>query len=118
MTTLLNGATDLRDARTCLRRVCESNDVSEDRTDAAVLILSELAGNAVRHGLPPVECEAALDSDDVLVTVHDGAPVLPVQRAAAASSDESGRGLLLVSALSRSWGWAPTARGKQVWARV
>lgn len=119
MTTILNGPSDLRDARTRVRHLCESNRVGDDRTDAAVLILSELAGNAVLHGLPPVELETALDLDDVLVTVHDGAPVLPVQRATASGvSDENGRGLSLVAALSRSWGWTPTAGGKQVWARV
>jgi anti-sigma regulatory factor (Ser/Thr protein kinase) len=119
MITLLNGPSDLRNGRTQARKVCVDSHVGEDRAEAAVLILSELVGNAVRHGLPPVRFETSLDRDDVLVTVDDGASLLPPQRAlAAGAADESGRGLSLVSALSRSWGWAPTAGGKQVWARV
>jgi hypothetical protein len=35
-----------------------------------------------------------------------------------APDDESGRGLLLVDALSHSWGVKPRQVGKTVWARV
>ena len=119
MIELLHGAGGLRDARTQARQVCSSGGVDQERTDAAVLILSELAGNALRHGLPPVQYMTALDRDEVLVTVEDGAPWLALPWAAAAcASDESGRGLFLVSSLSRSWGWTTITGGKQVWARV
>ena len=119
MTIPLKNASDLCTARTQVRLVCSSGCVGEDRTDAAVLVLSELAGNAVQHGLPPVQYTTAIDRDDVLVTVEDGASLLPLQRAAAAgAADESGRGLFLVASLSRSWGWTVTAGGKQVWARI
>lgn len=119
---------DARDARRQARLACTGNGVPDDRCDDIVLVLSELLGNAVRHGRPPVTYAVAPDGPDMLVTVEDGDPALPAVPAGtgpersstsrAATDAESGRGLQIVAALSRLWGWRATSAGKLVWARL
>jgi anti-sigma regulatory factor (Ser/Thr protein kinase) len=118
MTVLRDGPSGPRAARADARKVCADHGVDDDRTESAVLVLSELVGNAVRHGTPPVSYTTGLDRDDVLLTVDDGTSAPPLGSAGGDPDAESGRGLLLVTSLSRSWGWRPLAGGKQVWARV
>ncbi|WP_244949963.1 ATP-binding protein [Streptomyces griseofuscus] len=80
------------------------------------LCVSELATNAVVHGVPPgrgfllrLRHEAAL----VRVEVHDSGTGVPA--VAHPTLDEGGRGLLLVSALSDKWGVGERNPGKIVW---
>jgi hypothetical protein len=58
-----------------------------------------------------------LDGADLLVFVDDANPEGPV-RTERPDDAESGRGLGLVEALSKAWGWTRTAGGKRVWARL
>jgi hypothetical protein len=100
------------------------------------LVVSELTTNAVRTSAsaaarPPggkagwltprwVALFLASDRHRVLVHVWDGDPAQP-QLAGVAENAESGRGLLLVEALSEDWGWhrpAGSNQGKWVWAAV
>ncbi len=81
-------------------------------------VISELLGNACRHGGGPVSYETWLDAPDVLVTVADAERLPPVENPHADDDAEGGRGLFLVGAVSRSWGWDPTPSGKQVWSRI
>jgi anti-sigma regulatory factor (Ser/Thr protein kinase) len=91
-----------------------------DLSDDTELVVSELVANAVqaseRDGTP-VALRLVLTPDSVLVEVFDSAPGLPAPRKADHAA-ESGRGLLVVAALSVDWGWAPTWGGKVVWAKV
>lgn len=115
-----------RDARRQARLACAEHGVPDSRCDDIVLVLSELVGNAVLHGSPPVRYAVAPDGPDVLVTVEDSDPTLPAGPAGAGTAStsdptddaESGRGLQIVAALSRMWGWRPTSAGKLVWARL
>ncbi len=92
--------------------------VSGTRLDDAALVLSELVGNAVRHAEGPCLQVRLRRSGEVLrIAVHDGSPVPPLLREAS-WEDESGRGMHIVDALSRSWGWEPCPTGKVVWADV
>ena len=97
---------------------CADYAVDPDRCDAAELVISELVGNAVRHGKPPVVYDVAPDAGDLLVTVADGDPTPPGDGLCSGPDAEGGRGLFLVDALSKQWGWTPAGSGKQVWARV
>jgi anti-sigma regulatory factor (Ser/Thr protein kinase) len=82
------------------------------------LIVSELVTNALLHADSAVRVTLKRSRHRLRVEVWDGSvdrvpePQLPT------GLDEHGRGLLLVSALSRAWGVEPTLDGKIVWAEV
>lgn len=91
------------------------------RADDVVLCVSELATNALLHGVPPgrgflLRLGLLPCGDGVRVEVHDsggGAPAVPL--ADPDGSDEGGRGLLLVSELADKWGVTEREPGKVVW---
>ena len=98
-------------------------------SDDAELIIAELVGNAVRHGLRtgrpvvPVDREAAVFRlcllrriGEVMLAVTDPSDEAPTPKVPNADG-ESGRGLQIVGALSYVWGWSPIeGNGKAVWA--
>ena len=88
--------------------------------ETAVLLISELVTNAVRHARPgrlamALSLEAA--GAWLRIEVHDADPDEPRQRAPGAL-DESGFGLLLIEALAGKWGVRQTVTGKAVWAEL
>ena len=97
--------------------------------DDAELIIAELVGNAVRHGLravPAVRQPSAWHSalrlcllrrvGEVMLAVTDPSDDIPAPKAPS-DNGESGRGLQIVGALSYVWGWSPIeGHGKAVWA--
>ncbi len=114
-------------------------------TDDAELIIAELVGNAVRHGLDTARLSpgglayrpsrgrsggrAASSGGssglrlcllrrvgEVMLAVTDPSDEAPVPKAPSYTG-ESGRGLQIVGALSYVWGWSPIeGNGKAVWA--
>lgn len=85
--------------------------------DAAQVVVSELAGNAIRHGSGRFSVAIELRTNEVWIGVHDSSPCLP-QRREAGPAATGGRGLELVEALSACWGATPELNGKTVWAVV
>lgn len=86
----------------------------------AVLVVSELLSNAIRHARPlpgeSVQVAWALDEDAVEVAVSDGgAPTRPAP-AQPSLSALGGRGLGIVDYLSRRWGVRSDDSGMTVWA--
>jgi anti-sigma regulatory factor (Ser/Thr protein kinase) len=86
----------------------------------AVLVVSELLSNAIRHARPlpgaNVQLAWALDNDVVEVAVSDGgAPTSPMPTHASLSS-LGGRGLDIVEYLARTWGIRTDDAGLTVWA--
>ena len=81
--------------------------------DDAEAIIAELAANAVHAsaGLkqPAIRLALAFDHGELLILVSDGNPALPQAQHPAADA-ESGRGLLMVEALSNRYGWYPPRR--------
>ena len=88
----------------------------------AVLLVSELATNVVRHG-PLLEREfevavTALADGSCLIEVSDEGQLEPRLRLVG-DWEESGRGLHLVETVAAAWGvWSRGRHGKTVWALV
>ncbi|MFD5710913.1 SpoIIE family protein phosphatase [Streptomyces pharetrae] len=78
------------------------------------LILSELATNAIRYGLPPVNVRL-LYGRCLVCEVSDASSTSPRLRRAT-TTDEGGRGLFLVAQFAQRWGTRYTGRGKVIWA--
>ncbi|MEV5411278.1 SpoIIE family protein phosphatase [Thermopolyspora sp. NPDC052614] len=77
------------------------------------LLVSELIGNVVRHARGPIQLRL-LRSRCLICEVSDGSLTVPRIRRAS-DTDEGGRGLQLVAALSQRWGTRYTATGKCIW---
>jgi anti-sigma regulatory factor (Ser/Thr protein kinase) len=88
--------------------------------DPLLLAVSELVGNAVRHGRAPVGMWLRRAGQGVRVDVHDASPQQPACRPAMADREaEGGRGLSLVRAVARETGVEQIAGdGKVVWADI
>jgi serine phosphatase RsbU (regulator of sigma subunit)/PAS domain-containing protein/anti-sigma regulatory factor (Ser/Thr protein kinase) len=114
---LTEGPAGLGPARASARAVLADWDLPADPVETAVLVLSELLGNAVAHGRAPIVARLRRLGDRVVVEVTDGGGRLPRRRHAEVD-DEAGRGLELVAMLADRWGIRPTADGKVVWAEV
>ncbi|WP_331762591.1 SpoIIE family protein phosphatase (plasmid) [Streptomyces sp. NBC_01527] len=86
----------------------------EGLEDSTKLIVSELVTNAIRHGTGQVGLR--LVRHQVLTCeVSDTGPCIPRPRRAR-TTDENGRGLFLITNLSRRWGSRSIPGGKVVWA--
>ena len=105
-------------------------DVAED----VELVVSELVTNAIvastdvdgrpkygdtGGGLPVVHLRLCSDHERIVIGVWDQSPQAP-EATRPGPDAESGRGLLLVEALSERWGWehSPGWNGKVVWAEL
>ena len=82
--------------------------------EPALLLVTELAVNAVAHGAPPVTAGWDCRGDSVRLMVSDGSRTRPTHVHATLDS-ESGRGVALVATLSSDWGVEVTGAGKTVW---
>ncbi|MFE7112029.1 SpoIIE family protein phosphatase [Streptomyces sp. NPDC057575] len=80
---------------------------------ATELILSELVTNAIRYGTGPITIRL-LHARSLICEVADGSSTAPHLRRAA-TTDEGGRGLYLVSQFAERWGTRYTKRGKIIW---
>lgn len=90
-----------------------------ERGGDVLLCVSELATNALVHGVPPgrqFRVFLRYDGRVVRVEVHDSGGGVPHLDAHSGDTDEGGRGLLLVDALADKWGVAERDLGKVVWA--
>ncbi|TQK42993.1 GAF domain-containing protein [Streptomyces sp. SLBN-118] len=85
----------------------------DDLVATTELIASELVGNVVRHAKGPVRLRL-LRSRTLICEVSDGSLTTPRIRRAL-DTDEGGRGLQLVAALSHRWGTRYTSEGKCIW---
>ncbi|MEV0262233.1 ATP-binding protein [Streptomyces sp. NPDC050617] len=89
------------------------------RDEELLLCVSEMATNALLHGVPPgrgFRVVLRLSSGGVLrLEVHDSGGGFPRVRMDSWSASEGGRGLFLVEALSDKWGVGERIPGKVVW---
>lgn len=124
-------------ARDLVRGACTALGFDAETTGDAVVMVSELATNAIRHARPPYELRLHRGGRILTCEFADASPILPrIPRgdrahltlddidAAGSGRLETGRGLFIVSRLSGgrcgAWpvllhpGGAPV-RGKSVW---
>ncbi|MEU0536610.1 ATP-binding protein [Amycolatopsis tolypomycina] len=80
--------------------------------DDALLVVTELATNALCHGSGDPVLRLTVDGTDVRIEVFDDNPAPPVRRPAGA---DGGWGLALVDRLSSVRGTERHGRGKVVW---
>jgi anti-sigma regulatory factor (Ser/Thr protein kinase) len=105
------------EARHFVAALLQERSVAND----AVLVVSELATNAVRHTLSGSAggwflVVVVFRTDCVRLEVVDqGGDSVPRMRDAA-SQDDGGRGLVLVSACAKDWGVKDVPSGRTVWA--
>ncbi|MBZ9644508.1 SpoIIE family protein phosphatase [Streptomyces sp. PSKA30] len=86
--------------------------------DAVLLVVSELVTNALVHTGGPVHLDLTLRGERVRVSVSDASPRAPAKPVIVDWEATGGRGLLLVEAMSESFGSVPVAGGKQVWSEI
>ncbi|MFC8124496.1 SpoIIE family protein phosphatase [Streptomyces sp. NPDC057302] len=84
------------------------------QADTALLLASELLTNAFRHARGPFNLRLWHSVRELGVEITDRSTPRPRARLAE-STEEDGRGLLLVEALADAWGTRPTINGKTVW---
>ena len=97
------------------RRFVASSLLADDEVaELAVLLVSELASNAVLHARTPFELVVEDDGRRLRVEVHDDSSALPTLKDYVAES-VTGRGLHIVAASADNWGFEARERGKCVW---
>jgi anti-sigma regulatory factor (Ser/Thr protein kinase) len=92
--------------------------------DTAELLASEMVTNALQASerlrtveTPIVRIWVTSDRESIVLGVWDASAAMPV-RQKAGPTDDSGRGLMILDALSADWGSYREADGKVVWALI
>lgn len=106
-------------ARRALHDVFVAWDIRDDECMYdALLVVSELVGNAFRHGGLRIRLEASY-RDRLRISVTDGSSVVPLMRNEVDAEEEAGRGMTIVDALTHAWGVEDLPDGgKRVWAEM
>lgn len=111
-------------ARRHVRDVLRVWQVAAEQIDMTELAVCELVSNAVRHvppGAPEARVTLTLRHDDtqLVAEVADPDNRPPLARTQTSSEAESGRGLLILEAISEEWDYylLPTG-GKVVWCTI
>jgi anti-sigma regulatory factor (Ser/Thr protein kinase) len=87
-----------------------------DLVDQVVLVLDEMASNALRHGGGGVAAAVRLTPDAYLIEVSDQAASSPPIPAVGRDPSEGGLGLYLIAELATRHGWYVSNGHKHVWA--
>ncbi|MET8331994.1 SpoIIE family protein phosphatase [Streptomyces sp. NPDC005181] len=101
-------------ARAAARRQLNVWGVDEETAFTTELIVSELVGNAVRYGAPPLQLRLIFERM-LTCEVSDAATSAPHVKHAR-TIDETGRGLFIIATLANQWGTRYQAQGKTIWA--
>ncbi len=106
-------------ARLHTRSIAREWGLSAGHANTAELIVSELVTNSLKasEGLesPVIRLWLISDRQWILIQVWDQNDELPERNDVGPDSD-SGRGLMIIDALSADWGSCSEANGKIVWA--
>lgn len=112
-------------ARGLVRTACAIWGLPDEVTEAAAVVMAELVSNAVRHASGPSVRVTVdrLGDERVRLAVVDRAPHRLPELRTPEDEEQSGRGLVLVEAMSDRWGYdrlGPAHRpwGKRCWAEL
>ena len=88
--------------------------------EEAEIIVAELASNAVLHARSPFRVSVSRTGSEIKISVQDASTRPPENLAHLATQPghPGGRGIWIVSALSRNWDTRPEGDGKTVWATM
>jgi DNA-binding NarL/FixJ family response regulator len=89
----------------------------EDLLDDALIVVSELAANAVTHAESGCRIRLSLNDATLRIDVVDTGAGTPEPQPAT-WTEEHGRGLHLVDALTTAWGLEIVPEGKLIWAEL
>lgn len=107
-------------ARHLLSEELAANGIEKPMRDDAVLVLSELVSNAIKHASPlpsgDIHVRWAIRRDLLHLEITDGGALTRPQAAAAALSSLGGRGLDLVRSICSDWGVTEDGNMVTVWA--
>ncbi|MGZ4639159.1 MAG: ATP-binding protein [Actinomycetes bacterium] len=96
--------------------------VAPEEGDDAMLVLSELVSNAVKHAAPlpgdAVRVRWSVQADTLHIEITDGGATTRPNAVAAAVSSLGGRGLDIVRSVCRQWGVTEEVDSVTVWADV
>jgi hypothetical protein len=117
----LAGADDLRGLRASLHRALTGHALVDGTAldevpERVVLVATELATNALRHGLPPTIVRLLSTGDRFILDVADHDVSTVPELAGAHPSAAGGRGLQLAKAFSLDVGWYASTEAKHIWA--
>jgi anti-sigma regulatory factor (Ser/Thr protein kinase) len=88
------------------------------RREDACLAVSEIVTNAVLHAREPIILRVLVNGTVVRVEVQDGSPVTPAISLLDPAGGVTGRGLVLVAAVTDAWGVEEVPDGKIVWFTI
>ncbi|WP_329076366.1 ATP-binding protein [Streptomyces niveus] len=92
----------------------------EHLSDTAALIVTELVANSVTHTRTrTIRVTVSRPTETfVRIAVADSSKAIPMHRTTAGDSDETGRGLAIIDALTWRWGTDLLSEGKRVWGEL
>ncbi len=108
---------ELRGLRAALREAIERHtDEVDDLFDKMAVVATELATNALRHGLPPTEVRLLGEGDRLILDVADHDLGTRPEVAEDRPLGAGGLGLQLTKTFAVDVGWYTTDSTKHVWA--
>ncbi|MEU8070285.1 MULTISPECIES: ATP-binding protein [unclassified Micromonospora] len=118
---VLDSPEDLRELRASLRDALNRHGlVQGEHLDEVphlvVLVATELASNALRHGRPPTIVTLLATDDRFLLDVADHDVSSVPELTDISPTDSGGRGLFLAQSVSLDVGWYGTDKTKNIWA--
>lgn len=118
---VLDDGTQLRHLRAALQKALTGHQFLAGDTlggvpERMVLVATELATNAIVHGLPPTEVRLLRTADRFVLDVADRDLSTVPELAHNRPLHAGGRGLQLARAFSLDVGWYATDTAKHIWA--
>ena len=112
--------TGVRAARHALGDQLNAAGIDSATRDDAMLVLSELVSNAIKHAAPlpsgEIRVRWSMAGDALHIEITDGGATTRPRAGVAALSSLGGRGLDIVRSVSRTWGVTEGEDSVTVWA--